>query len=204
MDSEKLLSSLEALIFAAGGPATAAQIRRGLPDLTPTQIAGMVKQINESLEQSRRPYEIAEVAGGYQFRTRLQYGELIRAARPERKARLSRPALETLSVIAYRQPVTRAQVEDLRCVDCGGVFKSLLDRGLIRIVGRRDAPGRPVLYGTGAKFLETFGLASLRDLPELREIMELQDEEASETEDLPNTPSSENAEAAPPTEPASG
>ncbi len=170
---ENPLQVLEALIFASHGPATVGQLRRVLPRLTPKRIGELVAEINQALEQTGRPYEIVEVAGGYHFRTRPALGELLQAARPERKLRLSRPALETLSVIAYKQPLTRAEIEDLRCVDCGAVLKGLLERNLVRIVGRRDAPGRPALYGTSAHFLETFGLGSLRDLPELREIVAL-------------------------------
>jgi segregation and condensation protein B len=162
--------ALEALIFAAGSPATAAQIRRALPQLAPSRIPDLVSEINDELEREGRPYEIAEVAGGWQFRTRREYAEVIAAAQPERKIRLSRPALESLAVVAYRQPITRGELEDLRGVDCGAVLKGLLERGLVRIVGRRDAPGRPPLYGTTPQFLETFSLASLRDLPTLREI----------------------------------
>jgi len=175
-DDDATRTSLEALIFAAAGPATVAQLRRAMPKLAPAEIAAHVKQINEELVRDGRPYEIVEAAGGYRFRTRPEFGDLILSAQPERRMRLSRPALETLSVIAYRQPVTRAEMEELRCVDCGAVVKSLLDRQLIRMVGRRDAPGRPVLYGTSANFLETFGLKSLRDLPELREIAGLYEE----------------------------
>ena len=138
-----------------------------------------MKEVNRSLAREGRPYEIAEVAGGYQFRTRPEFAEVIRAMQPERKVRLSRAALESLAMIAYRQPITRAEIEDLRCVDCGAVIKGLLERGLVRIVGRRDAPGRPVLYGTSGTFLETFGLTSLRDLPELREIESLEEEQGT-------------------------
>lgn len=167
---------VEALIFSAGSPVGLAQLKRVLPDLSSTQLRSIVGQINGALEQENRPYEIAEVAGGYQFRTRPEFAAQIRGMQPERKLRLSRAALETLSVIAYRQPTTRAEIEDLRCVDCGAVVKGLLERGLVRIMGRRDAPGRPVLYGTSASFLERFGLPSLRDLPELRELEGLEEE----------------------------
>ena len=164
------VSALEALIFAADAPVGASALRRAFPRATPSQIAAAVAEINASLAATGRPYEIAEVAAGYRFRTRPRYADVILAATPERKIRLSRPALETLALIAYRQPLTRAEVEDLRGVDCGAVVKSLLERDLVRIVGRRDAPGRPALYGTSASFLETFGLRSLSDLPALREI----------------------------------
>ena len=163
-------SALEALIFASDGPATATEIRRALPEIAPARIPDLIEDINEQLEKSGRPYRIAHVAGGYRFRTCPEYREILIASRPERKLRLSRRANETLSVVAYRQPVTRPQIEDLRGVDCGAVLRTLLDRHLIRIVGRRDAQGRPVLYGTTAHFLETFGLATIGDLPTLRDV----------------------------------
>ncbi|MFQ5696793.1 MAG: SMC-Scp complex subunit ScpB [Myxococcota bacterium] len=167
--------ALEALIFSCDAPATAALIRRALPTLTPSRIPDLVAEINEELSAQGRPYEIVHVAGGYRFQTRPRYAEVLRAAQPERRLRLSRPALETLAVIAYRQPVTRPELEDLRCVDCGAVLKSLLERNLIRVVGRRDAPGRPALYGTASRFLETFGLGSLSDLPTLRDLAALEE-----------------------------
>ncbi len=167
---ENVMQALEAVIFSSEGPVTPARLRRVFRDLTPAKIAEAVHAINTQLDKEGRPYQIAEVAGGYQFRTRPEYGEVLRAAQPERKVRLSRPALESLAVIAYKQPLTRAELEELRSVDCGAILKSLLERDLARIVGRRDAPGRPVLYGTSATFLELFGLASLRDLPSLRDI----------------------------------
>jgi segregation and condensation protein B len=169
-DSELDLAALEALIFSADAPIGASALKRAFPRATPAQLAAAVAEINASLVATGRPYEIAEVAAGYRFRTRPQFAEVILSATPERKIRLSRPALETLALIAYRQPLSRAEIEDLRGVDCGAVVKSLLERDLVRIVGRRDAPGRPALYGTSASFLETFGLRSLSDLPALREI----------------------------------
>ena len=169
-NSELDLAALEALIFAADGPIGTAALRRAFPRATPAQFGEAVAAINRALAESGRPYEISEVAAGFQFRTRPEFAEVILAATPERKLRLSRPALETLALVAYRQPLTRAEIEDLRGVDCGAVVKSLLERDLVRIVGRRDAPGRPALYGTSATFLETFGLRGLTDLPALREI----------------------------------
>ncbi|HKC50893.1 MAG TPA: SMC-Scp complex subunit ScpB [Myxococcota bacterium] len=169
-ESELDLGALEALIFSAEGPIGASVLRRAFPRATPAQIAAGVAEINASLAATGRPYEISEIAAGYQFRTRPQFADVILAGTPERKIRLSRPALETLALIAYRQPLTRAEIEALRGVDCDAVVKSLLERDLVRIVGRRDAPGRPALFGTSATFLETFGLRGLSDLPALREI----------------------------------
>jgi segregation and condensation protein B len=198
------LGALEALIFSADAPLGPAALKRAFPRATPSQIAAAVAEINASLVATGRPYEIAEVAAGYQFRTRPQFAEVILSATPERKIRLSRPALETLALIAYRQPLTRVEIEDLRGVDCGAVMKSLLERDLMRIVGRRDAPGRPALYGTSATFLETFGLRSLTDLPALREIEAIvatpaeetpADEGALESEELASARPSEEEEA---------
>lgn len=174
MSSEAIdLAALEALIFASEGPASAASIRRAFPNIAPGAISVAVVEINARLVASGRPYEIAEIAGGWQFRTRPEYAEVILAAKPERKVRLSRAALETLALVAYRQPLSRAEIEDLRGVDCGAVMKTLLERDFVRIVGRRDAPGRPALLGTTSIFLETFGLRALTDLPPLREVESL-------------------------------
>ncbi len=167
---DNVSAALEALIFASNTPTSPQRIRRVFKDMTPAKIAEAVKAINTQLDKDGRPYQIAEVAGGYQFRTRPEYGPVLRAAQPERKVRLSRAALECLAVISYKQPLTRAELEELRSVDCGAILKSLLERDLVRILGRRDAPGRPSLYGTTTNFLQLFGLASLRDLPSLREI----------------------------------
>jgi segregation and condensation protein B len=182
-DREDPARALEALIFAAHGPASATHLRRAFPDLTPARIGELVKEINDSLSASGRPYEIIEVANGFQFRTRAEYGPVIASAQPERKVRLSAAALDTLAVAAYRQPITRAEIEEMRSVDCGAVIRSLLERNLLRILGRRDAPGRPALYGTTSTFLEVFGLRSLRDLPELRQLIEPPAETGTPIED---------------------
>jgi len=195
-ESELDLGALEALIFAADGPIGGSVLRRAFPRATPAQISAAVAEINASLAATGRPYEIAEIGAGYQFRTRPQFAEVILAATPERKIRLSRPALETLALIAYRQPLTRAEIEALRGVDCDAVVKSLLERDLVRIVGRRDAPGRPALFGTSATFLETFGLRGLSDLPALREI------EAIVAAPAEETPEDEVALERAPSEPA--
>jgi segregation and condensation protein B len=169
-DLELPLAELEVLIFSASEPLSAAAIRRALSAMTPARIDEAVAQINARLAETGRPYEIAAIAGGYQFRTRPEFGDFLAAAQPERRVRLSKAALETLAVVAYRQPITRPEIEEVRSVDCGPVLRSLMERDLVRIVGRRDAPGKPPLYGTTAVFLETFGLRSLRDMPTLREI----------------------------------
>lgn len=194
-ESELDRGALEALIFASEGPIGPSVLRRAFPRVTPAQIAAAVAEINADLEATGRPYEIVEVAGGWRFRTRPRYAEAILAAAPDRKIRLSRPALETLALIAYRQPLTRPEIENLRGVDCGAVVKSLLERDLVRIVGRRDAPGRPALYGTSAAFLETFGLKNLSDLPALREIAAIV---AAPAEELPGDEAALESESSAP------
>ena len=179
LDAESIANTIEALIFAGDRPSTKAKLRKVFPELSGAELGRIVASINATLLDQGRPYEIVEVNGGYQFRTRPEYGTVIRAARPERRVRLSRPALETLAVVAYRQPLTRAELEELRCVDCGAVLRTLLERDLVRIVGRRDVPGRPSLYGSTSHFLETFGLRSLRDLPDLREARAMVEEDGT-------------------------
>ena len=116
---------------------------------------------------------VNRVAGGYQLRTHPSLGEAVAAFTGRRPVRLSRAALETLAIIAYRQPVTRSDVEDIRGVETGGVIRSLLDRGLLEIRGRKKEVGRPMIFGTSPHFLSTFGLRDLADLPNLREFQRL-------------------------------
>src|SRR5208283_4748118 len=120
-----------------------------------------------------RGFEIAEVAGGWQLRTCTDLAEYVQALHPRRAVRLSRAALETLAVVGYKQPITRAEIEHVRGVDAGAVLRSLLERELVRIAGHREIPGRPMLYATTRRFLEVFGLSSLEDLPSLRDLQEI-------------------------------
>ena len=117
---------------------------------------------------------LQEVAGGYQLRTAPEASSWVQAMSAERPSRLSQPALETLSIVAYRQPITRAEIEHVRGVDTGGVLRGLLDRRLIRIVGKKEEPGRPLMYGSTDEFLELFGLKSLAELPTLKAREELE------------------------------
>ncbi len=139
------------------------------------------KELKEALEELTAYYQdevhgfsLHEVAGGYQFRTAPAAKELIRKLFPPRSRRLSRAALETLSIIAYKQPVQRAEIESIRGVDALPTLRTLIETNLIRIVGYQDAPGQPALYGTTSKFLEQFGLRDLTDLPSLRELEQIQ------------------------------
>jgi segregation and condensation protein B len=115
------------------------------------------------------------VGGGWQFRTRPDFQLYVVRHIKAKSARFSQSALETLAIVAYRQPITRAEVEHLRGVDCGGVLKTLLEKRLVRILGKKDIPGRPLIYGTSKEFLEVFGLKDLKSLPTLKEIQALDD-----------------------------
>ena len=134
--------------------------------------------LNTVFEELKQDYEgrslqIQEVAGGYQLATRHEYSDWIRKFhKADRAARLSKQALDTLSIISYKQPITRMEIENIRGVDSAGVIKTLLEKNLIRIMGRREVPGRPIMYGTSRKFLESFGLKSVADMPSLEEFKE--------------------------------
>jgi segregation and condensation protein B len=164
---------VEALIVAAGEPVSAARIAEIVPGLEAADIAGIVAELTREYEAQGRALEIWEVAGGYQLRTHASVAPYLRALHRERAVRLTRAALETLAVVAYRQPVTRAEIEHVRGVEAGPVLKSLVDRKLVRIAGHREVAGRPLVYATTKRFLEVFGLPKLDDLPTLREVEEL-------------------------------
>jgi len=164
---------VEALLLAAREPLPAAQIAKVVPGLGAAGARGLLEALREEYDRDGRGFALCEVAGGYQLRTRPELADYVQRLEHERPARLSRAALETLAVVAYRQPVTRAEVEHVRGVDCGPVLRNLLERHLVRLAGHREVPGRPMLYGTTRRFLELFGLASLEDLPTLRDVEEL-------------------------------
>ncbi len=163
---------VEALILGSPEPIPAARIAEVIR-AKPALVRTLVEELNAAYVKEGRAFEIAEVAGGFQLRTLAAYAPYLQQIQKTRPLRLSQAALETLSIVAYRQPVTRAEVEHVRGVDVGAVLRGLLERKLVRIAGHRDVPGRPLLYGTTRRFLEVFGLASLEDLPTLRDIEEL-------------------------------
>lgn len=135
------------------------------------QVRTTIDELNASYEQTQRAFRIVQVAGGHQVMTQPEHGELLKRLRGDRQmSRLTPAALETLAIVAYRQPILRADLESIRGVACGEVLRGLLDRRLIRIVGRAEELGRPMLYGTTKEFLEVFGLASLKDLPQAKDL----------------------------------
>jgi segregation and condensation protein B len=173
MDREGQKRIVEALVLGAPEPVTAQKIAEIVPGLETEDARALLAELGREYEEQGRAFEIWEVAGGYQLRTRAEYASYLRLLHRERPLRLSRAALETLAVVAYRQPVTRAEIEAVRGVEVDAVLKSLLDRQLLRIAGHREVPGRPMLYATTRRFLEVFGLGRLDDLPTLREMEEL-------------------------------
>jgi segregation and condensation protein B len=173
MDRDSQKRIVEALVLGAPEPVSAQKIAEVVPGLEADDARALVAELGREYEEQGRAFEIWEVAGGFQLRTRPEYASYLRLLHRERPLRLSRAALETLAVVAYRQPVTRAEIEAVRGVEVDAVIRSLLDRQLVRIAGHREVPGRPMLYATTKRFLEVFGLARLDDLPTLREMEEL-------------------------------
>lgn len=135
------------------------------------QIAEAIAQLNAQYDEHERAFRIEEISGGYRLMTRPQHAPIVATMhRARATTRLSKPALETLSIIAYRQPITRAELESIRGVACGEVVRTLMDRRMVKITGRAEELGRPMLYGTTRQFLDTFGLASTKDLPKPDEL----------------------------------
>ena len=163
---------MEALIFAADGPIKVDRLAEVLDVETP-QVEAALQALEQDYADRPRGFFLQEVGGGYQLRTRPEYADYLRRLGRSRPFRFSRPALETLAIIAYRQPITRAEIEYLRGVDSGSVIKTLLEKHLVRILGKKDVPGKPMIYGTSQQFLELFGLPDLTALPTLREFNEL-------------------------------
>lgn len=173
MEAHEKRQVLEALLLAAPEPVSAQKLAGVLGETGPLEVRELLHALDAEYTESGRGFRIEEVAGGFQLRTLPELAPWLQRLRPQPPLRLSRAALETLAIIAYKQPITRAELEQVRGVDVGAVVTSLLERKLVRIAGHREVPGRPMLYATSRRFLEIFGLGSLSDLPTLREIEEL-------------------------------
>jgi segregation and condensation protein B len=157
---------LEALLFAAEEPLSPRRLAEMIEDATPSLVADLVRELNADYLRESRAFHVQEVAGGYRLLTRPELAGWVAELRASGSApRLSQAALETLSIVAYKQPVTRAELESIRGVTVEGVLKTLVERELVRIAGREEGLGRPLLYGTTDHFLEYFGLPSLDALP---------------------------------------
>jgi segregation and condensation protein B len=174
MEQEQVKQIIEALLFSCERPMSLGQIKEVLEEVDVSVIKDQIAKLRHEYKQTKRSFTIVEVAGGYQMSSEPQFAPWLRKFyRRLRAERLSRPSLETLAIIAYRQPITRLEIEDIRGVNVEGVLKTLLERSLVRISGRKDIAGRPFLYSTTKQFLEFFGLQSLDALPQLEEFGEL-------------------------------
>ena len=168
--SPEPVAALEALLFASPDPLPRERLAELLPELSAEELAAALAALRIRYTSSESGLMLDEVAGGFRLATRPEVADTLARLSAVRPSRLSRPALETLAIIAYRQPITKAEVEAVRGVNIDGVLKTLGERGLIRILGRKREPGRPILYGTSKAFLEYFGFQDLSELPTLREI----------------------------------
>jgi segregation and condensation protein B len=165
-----LAQLIEAALFAANRPITVEELQTLEPDSALADVRTALDELREHYDFDGHAVEVAELAGGYQVLTRRAFAEAIeRAQIAVRTPRLTSAALETLAVIAYRQPVGRAEIEEIRGVSAGGVLRSLQERGLIEVIGRSEAMGRPLLYGTTPLLLELLGLRDLAELPRTEE-----------------------------------
>ena len=169
---ENLKAVAEALIFAGTEPLAEAQFIAAVGDIGRDVLPRLVDELNADYQRENRAFEILHIAGGYQFFTRTDYTAPIQKLLSERsRNRLSRAGLETLSIVAFRGPVTRTEVDEIRGVDSGAVLRTLLDRRMIAVRGRQKGLGRPFLYETTPEFLQHFGLADLSELPRENELM---------------------------------
>ncbi len=163
---------IESLLFVAEEPLAIERLTKIIPEAQTAQIRQALEELAVEYEARQGGFFLNQVAGGYQFRTRPEHMQWITRLLQPKPLHLSKAALETLAIIAYKQPVIRSDIEHIRGVDCGGVLRVLLERKFIRVLGRRELPGRPLIYATTKRFLEVFGLKNLEDLPTPKEIEE--------------------------------
>jgi segregation and condensation protein B len=174
---------IEALLFSSDKPLSIEQIKNVLDNLGAQEIRSMLGELNQDYESSNSGIRITEIAGGFQMSTAPTLAPFLKKLYKQRNVeKLSKPALETLAIIAYKQPLTRLDIESLRNVNIDGVMKSLLDKDLIRVTGRKKSPGRPKVYGTTRQFLEYFGLKSLEELPKIENFSTLAQNKEGEGE----------------------
>ena len=173
MEREEVKSILESLLFVADEPQSTQRFGEVLDGVEKDLIHDVLTELQSELDAQNRGIRLVEVAGGYQLRTTKNNADWVKKFLGGRPARMGRATLETLAIIAYRQPITKAEIEAIRGVDVDGVLTTLLDRNLIRAVARKDVPGRPFLYGTTPGFLQLFNLKDLTHLPTLKEMEEI-------------------------------
>jgi len=196
--SKSLKLIVEALLFASDKPLTAREIRSFVPDAGLPDIKSALRVLQYEYEAMGRSFALKEVAQGYQFRSRNRYGTYILKMLQKSPSRLSRAAMETLAIVAYKQPILRQEIEKFRGVDVGGILKTLLEKELIKILGRKNLPGKPIIYGTTKRFLEVFDLKDLDSLPKLKEFEEFgaaEDESQSQEQEAPPEEGEESGQA---------
>lgn len=173
MERVDLKSIVESLLFVADGPLTLQRLGEVVEGSSRDDLRSVLQELQAELDHDRRGVRLVEIAGGYQLRTPKVNADWVKKLLGGRPPRMSRATLETLAIIAYRQPITRAEIEAIRGVDVDGVVGTLLERNLIRAVARKEVPGRPFLYGTTPEFLQLFNLKDLTHLPTLKEMEEI-------------------------------
>ncbi|MEX0999318.1 MAG: SMC-Scp complex subunit ScpB [Thermodesulfobacteriota bacterium] len=174
MDLSDIKKAIESIIFISDQPVSVDKLSLAFPNVERAQLRKCLKELVEEWDALNRGFLLSEIAGGFQFRTDPRYSEDISNYNKKvRKFRLSRAALEVTAIIAYKQPVTKVEIEAIRGVDSSGVINVLMERRVIEIKGRKEVIGKPFLYGTTAEFLEVFGLKTLNDLPTLKELDEI-------------------------------
>jgi len=174
MEINELKPIIDALIFASENPLSTSRIKQIFEETNPDEVSTKdiktaISELNNDNREQQRGYFLQEVAGGYQYRTRPNYALWVKKLKKVKPFRLTQSTMETLAIIAYNQPIIRAEIDKIRGVDTGGVIKNLLERNLIKIMGRQNVPGRPFLLGTTKRFLEVFGLEKLSDMPSLKD-----------------------------------
>jgi segregation and condensation protein B len=178
IDARELKAILEAVLFVSPEPVPVARLVAILGTVSKAEVVQALGILTHDLDQDGRGIQLVQVAGGYRLVTKQEYGPwLKRMDKAKAAQKLSRSALESLAIIAYKQPLVRSEIEEIRGVETSGVLRTLCERKLVRIVGRKDVPGRPIMYGTTKFFLEHFGLQDLSQLPPLREFKELGESE---------------------------
>jgi len=170
VEEAQIKAIIEALIFIAETPVSIDQIREVLGDVAKKDLQRIIGEMAEEYNRAPRGFNLIEVGNGYQFRTRPEYAEWVKKFKKIKPFALSQPSLETLAIVAYKQPILRTDIEKIRGVDSGGVLRTLLERKLIKILGKKDVPGKPLVYGTSKRFLEMFSLKDLSSLPTLKDL----------------------------------
>jgi segregation and condensation protein B len=198
--ANRLESIVESLLFASDRALTVSDLKRLLNERDAKKVTGALEALRE--RHAETGIHLASVAGGWQFRTSTENAPWVSKLIAGRPQRLSRAMLETLAIVAYRQPVTRPEIDEIRGVDCGPVLKTLLDRNLVRILGKKEEVGRPMLYGTTPEFLKTFSLRDLAELPTLREFHELSEQQKAVVDAKAPLPEGASAPTTPGAEPS--